>query len=200
MSKNDINIDRLIVRYLDEHPDISRTQLAAKMGYSDQYIYAVIKKKRGVTPDFLKKFQAISGYSFDTMIGVPQLPSPPLHKVPLFAGAIPAGFPKEVPASYVEEYVDCPEKHCDFAVRVKGDSMIGKGINDRDTVFCVRQTSADNGQIVVARVDRTEEYTIKTFKRLDSQIMLLPANEKYEPIILKKVDIVGVVIGVFHKI
>ena len=62
-----------------------------------------------------------------------------------------------------------------FALRVKGDSMIGAGILDGDLVIVRPQRNADDGQIVVARIE--DEATVKRLSRKNGQIWLLPENE-----------------------
>ena len=90
-----------------------------------------------------------------------------------------------------------------FALRVQGDSMIGKGIFDGDMVLVKSQPSADSGQIVVAMVDG--ETTVKTLRRLKNHIRLEPANDQIEPIVIHRQDfaptsILGVVTGVYRQL
>jgi repressor LexA len=90
-----------------------------------------------------------------------------------------------------------------FALRVRGDSMIGKGIFDGDLVLVKSQANADSGQIVVAMVDG--EATVKIFRRLESHIRLEPANEAMQPIVIHRQDfaptsILGVVTGVYRQL
>lgn len=79
-----------------------------------------------------------------------------------------------------------------FALRVKGDSMVNAGIFDGDAVVFVRQSTADNGDIVVALID--DEATVKRFFKEDSFIRLQPENPAYEPIISPDVKILGRVV------
>ena len=67
-----------------------------------------------------------------------------------------------------------------FALRVRGDSMINAGILDGDRVVVRPQQTADNGQIVVARIG--DEATVKRLLRKNGQIWLMPENPAYEPI------------------
>lgn len=83
------------------------------------------------------------------------------------------------------EYIDIPQDlikpQADyFALRVKGDSMIGDCIMDGDTVIIRRQHSAHNGQTVVALVG--EEATIKRYYKKRDKVELHPANPTYEVI------------------
>ena len=78
-----------------------------------------------------------------------------------------------------------------FALRVRGDSMIGAGILSGDQVVIRPQQTADDGQIVVARIG--DEATVKRLSRRDGQIWLLPENENYEPIDGSEAEIIGLV-------
>jgi len=70
----------------------------------------------------------------------------------------------------------------DYLLRVKGDSMIDDGIFDGDLIAVHRTNVAENGQIVVARIDG--EITVKRFKRGRDRITLLPRNPDYAPIVV----------------
>jgi len=70
----------------------------------------------------------------------------------------------------------------DYLLRVKGDSMIDDGIFDGDLIAVHRTNVAENGQIVVARIDG--EITVKRFKRSQDRITLLPRNPDYAPIVV----------------
>ena len=78
-----------------------------------------------------------------------------------------------------------------FALRVRGDSMINAGIFSGDVVVVRPQPTADDGQIVVARLE--DEATVKRLRRHDGQIWLMPENEAYAPIDGTYAQIVGVV-------
>ena len=89
-----------------------------------------------------------------------------------------------------------------FALRVRGESMIGKGILEGDTVLVRSQQSANSGDLVVAMVDG--EATVKTFRRNKDSIRFEPANPDFEPIVLGRQDfrqtsILGVVTGLVRQ-
>lgn len=87
-----------------------------------------------------------------------------------------------------------------FALRVRGDSMIEKGILDGDLVFVRRQPTANAGQLVVALIE--DEATVKTYRPARDHIALEPANRAFEPIIIprgKTAEIIGIVTGVFRR-
>src|SRR6266545_6415961 len=71
-----------------------------------------------------------------------------------------------------------------FALKVQGDSMIEDGILEGDLVIIRRQDTANNGDIVCALIGN--EATLKRFQRKGNQISLIPANPKYEPILVSK--------------
>ena len=84
-----------------------------------------------------------------------------------------------------------------FALRVRGDSMIGAGILEGDKVVVRPQSSADNGQIVVARID--DEATVKRLLCRNGQVWLMPENDNYAPIDGTHAQIIGIVRGVVRE-
>lgn len=84
-----------------------------------------------------------------------------------------------------------------FALRVKGDSMVGAGILDGDLVIIRPQQSADDGQIVVARIE--DEATVKRLSRKNGQIWLLPENDAYSPIDGTYAELIGLVKAVIRE-
>ncbi len=84
-----------------------------------------------------------------------------------------------------------------FALRVRGDSMINAGILSGDKVVVRPQQSADDGQIVVARIG--DEATVKRLRRRDGQIWLMPENEAYSPIDGSEAELIGIVKAVVRE-
>jgi repressor LexA len=88
-----------------------------------------------------------------------------------------------------------------FALRVKGDSMVGAGILDGDYVLSRRQHSAEPGEIMVFIVG--DEITVKRYDAKGDKVLLIPENEAYETRIIKKnsseLQIAGKVIGLIRK-
>ena len=84
-----------------------------------------------------------------------------------------------------------------FALRVRGESMMGAGILDGDRVGVRPQTYADDGQIVVARIE--DEATVKRLSRKNGQVWLLPENPAFDPIDGSQAEIVGVVKAVYRE-
>ncbi|MCR4786467.1 MAG: transcriptional repressor LexA [Lachnospiraceae bacterium] len=118
--------------------------------------------------------------------------------IPL-VGAVAAGQPI-LAQQNIENYFPvpvemAPNAQC-FALQVKGESMIGIGINDGDYVFVKETASANNGDLVVALVD--DSATVKTFYKENGYIRLQPENDTMEPIIVNDCKILGKVFGVFR--
>jgi len=86
-----------------------------------------------------------------------------------------------------------------FALRVAGDSMVDAGIHDGDLVVARQQSTARNGEIVVALVQG--ETTVKRIEKKAHHIRLLAENPKYPPIEIKSErDVIqGKVISVFRS-
>lgn len=84
-----------------------------------------------------------------------------------------------------------------FALRVRGDSMVNAGILSGDKVVVRPQETADDGQIVVARIE--DEATVKRLRRRNGQVWLMPENDAYEPIDGTYAQIIGVVRGVVRE-
>ncbi|HET6910242.1 MAG TPA: transcriptional repressor LexA [Mycobacteriales bacterium] len=85
-----------------------------------------------------------------------------------------------------------------FLLQVKGDSMIDAAIADGDWVVVRQQPAADNGDIVAAMLDG--EATVKTFRRRDGHVWLMPANAAYSPIDGDAATILGRVTAVLRRV
>ena len=84
-----------------------------------------------------------------------------------------------------------------FALRVRGDSMINAAILPGDLVIVRPQQTADDGQIVVARIG--DEATVKRLSRRNGQVWLMPENENYDPIDGSEAELIGLVRGVIRE-
>ena len=85
-----------------------------------------------------------------------------------------------------------------FLLRVVGDSMVDAAIADGDWVVVRQQPNADNGDIVAAMIDG--EATVKTYKRRDGHVWLMPHNEAYAPIPGDDAVVLGRVVTVLRKV
>lgn len=116
------------------------------------------------------------------------------------AGTIAAGRPIE--AVEDRESLDLEDifisSRPTYALRVKGDSMIGDNICDGDYVIIEQREDPREGQMVVALVDDGEA-TLKRFYRDPRGVRLVASNPAYEPIVAENVKIQGVVVGVIRR-
>jgi repressor LexA len=89
-------------------------------------------------------------------------------------------------------------------LQVRGDSMIDAAITDGDWVVIRRQEDAVNGDIVAATFEgqgrEEDEATVKTFKRVDGHVWLIPHNPHYTPILGDEAKIIGKVVSVLRRI
>ena len=115
------------------------------------------------------------------------------------AGRIAAGSP--LLAEEQRELVDFSslfDSDDHFCLTVTGESMIEAQIAEGDFVVVRRQSTARDGDIVVALVDG-EEATLKRYYRESNRVRLEPANSTMQPIYSNNVDILGIVVGVIRK-
>jgi repressor LexA len=88
-----------------------------------------------------------------------------------------------------------------FMLQVVGDSMINAAIADGDWVVVRQDSDAENGDIVAATIDGIEvEGTVKTLKRADGHVWLMPHNPAYTPILGDKATILGKVVAVLRRV
>ena len=92
-----------------------------------------------------------------------------------------------------------PTKKNQFALRVKGDSMIEAQIADGDLVICRKARQANKGDIVVALTDEGDA-TLKYWYPEANRIRLQPANSSMKPIYCRNVQVLGIVTGVVRRI
>ena len=86
-----------------------------------------------------------------------------------------------------------------YALRAKGNSMIGDGIFDGDIIIAKKQESAENGDTVVAILDDNQA-TLKKYYLENDKIKLQPANPEYKAIYRKEVEIRGVVVKIIRNL
>jgi repressor LexA len=127
---------------------------------------------------------------------------PPKRLIPIpVVGRVAAGGPL-LAEENIEDYFPLPSEFlrdgegC-FMLRVRGDSMVEAGILDGDYVIVRKQSTAQNGDIVVARLE--DEATVKRFYRENGVVRLQPANSRMAPIIAKDVVIEGKVVGLIRR-
>ncbi|NEA28548.1 transcriptional repressor LexA [Actinomadura bangladeshensis] len=137
--------------------------------------------------------------AFEAAGGQPASAQPAPAYVPL-VGRIAAGGPI-LAEEAVEDVFTLPKQlvgeGTHFLLKVTGDSMIEAAIADGDWVVVRQQPVAEQGDIVAAMIDG--EATVKTFKRRDGHIWLMPQNSAYEPIPGDEASILGRVVAVLRK-
>ena len=99
-------------------------------------------------------------------------------RIPI-VGIVTAGLPN-LAVENIDGYLPWEGEEDCFALRVRGESMIGAGIFDGDLVVIRPQNAASNGDIVLALLD--DEATIKRFYRNGGEVWLLPENDAFSPI------------------
>lgn len=158
------------------------------IGAAQKHIKALVKK------GYLKHTPLLSR-------GITVSSHRPWAQVPVL-GSVPAGNPAEA-IEGVEDYLylekDMVLSGTYFALKVKGDSMAGAGIYDGDTIVVRSQAAAEDGEIVVAKVNGGEG-TVKRLRKKSGDVWLQPENPKYEPIRGKEIEIAGKVVYLTRKV
>jgi len=128
------------------------------------------------------------------------IPSQEATYVPL-VGRIAAGIPI-MAEEQIEDVFPLPRQLVGegnlFLLKVAGDSMINAAIADGDWVVVRQQEEAENGEIVAAMVEG--EATVKTLKRSDGHVWLMPHNPAYTPILGDEATILGKVVAVLRRV
>lgn len=123
-------------------------------------------------------------------------------KIPLL-GEIAAGQPIYAD-EHIEEFLPVDDKlHADFALKIKGDSMINAQINDGDIVFIRQQSDVDDGQIAAVLIN--DSATLKRIYHMNGFLQLNAENPAYKPIICSPETcdtcrILGLAVAVLGKI
>ena len=114
-------------------------------------------------------------------------------------GTVAAGQPI-LAEQNIDSYFPIPSEYMpneqSFILTVKGESMVNAGILDGDSVLVMQQTTARNGDIVVALIE--DSATVKTYYKENGHYRLQPENDTMDPIIVDDCKILGKVFGVFR--
>ena len=114
-------------------------------------------------------------------------------------GTVAAGQPI-LAEQNIDSYFPIPSEYMpneqSFILKVKGESMVNAGILDGDSVLVMQQTTARNGDIVVALIE--DSATVKTYYKENGHYRLQPENDTMDPIIVDDCKILGKVFGVFR--
>ncbi len=171
-------------------------EICAALGFKStssahQYIWRLAEK--GYIDKGDLKTRAIKVVGTESTISVP------------IVGKVAAGEPI-LATENIEDYMTIGESffskdalHNDnFILKVQGESMIEAGINNGDYIIVSKQSTARNGEIVVAMIEG--EATVKTFYKEKDHIRLQPENSTMDPIIVRDCQILGKVVGLVRKI
>lgn len=124
---------------------------------------------------------------------------------PLMSAPVRAGFPS--PADdFVDQGIDWNQQlianpMATFYVRVAGDSMVGAGIREGDTLVVDRSAKPSDGHIIVARLEDT--FTVKRLRLVGRKVFLVPENEAFDVIEIgpeSDFEVWGVVTWVVHRV
>ena len=157
----------------------TRAEIAAALGFStassaEDHLQALARKGAiSIVPG------AARGIRLNDLAGVPVQGTLPL------VGRVAAGNPILASEHIEARYRVDPalfSAHADYLLRVRGDSMKGAGIHDGDLLAVRKSAEARNGQIVVARLG--DDVTVKRFRRRGRDIVLMPENADYAPIVV----------------
>lgn len=202
------------IRQVRQEQDVTQQELADYIGVSKQAVYKyennivtniptdkvdAIAKRLKVSPAYLMGWEEKPQPApRPTPKGFE--PMPKMKKIPL-VGSIACGTPI-LAQQNIDGHVDAPEDiRCDFALRCKGDSMIGAGIHDGDAVYIHIQPEVENGEIAAVRIG--EEATLKRVYYDGTTLTLMPYNNAYAPMVytgpqLEDVHIEGKAVGYTH--
>jgi repressor LexA len=136
-------------------------------------------------------------------IRLPDEPETNVSGLPV-VGRVAAGYPI-LASEHIEEHLQLDpaafHPRADYLLRVKGASMRDAGILNDDLLAVHAVSTAENGQIVVARLE--DEVTVKRFQRRGQRVSLLPENEAFTPIEVdlatQSLVIEGLVVGVLRS-
>ena len=199
------------IRQVRQEQDVTQQELADYIGVSKQAVYKyennivtniptdkvdAIAKRLKVSPAYLMGWEE-KPQPAPRPIPKGFEPMPKMKKIPL-VGSIACGTPI-LAQQNIDGHVDAPEDiRCDFALRCKGDSMIGAGIHDGDAVYIHIQPEVENGEIAAVRIG--EEATLKRVYYDGTTLTLMPYNNAYAPMVytgpqLEELHIEGRAVG-----
>ena len=183
-------------------------ELASELNLSRSTVYEHIAelRKKGLLSDSSNKARSLKVSSEAQELlssladGADRNDTTESAAIPL-AGTVAAGVPIEAVENSESLSLDsCFGRRDDtFALEVRGDSMIGADIHEGDYVICRRQSTAHDGQLVIAIMDE-ENATLKRFYKEETRARLQPANDDYEPIYSDNCRIEAVVVGLVRRL
>lgn len=212
MNSNDEIIDILIQACFEN--DISQNELARRVGMAKSAISRYFNRTREFPLNRADQFAKALGLETEYLLGVslpkedtienrpfPEnlRPITKVNRIPI-VGSIAAGKPILATENIESHLLLGQEYKADFALKIKGDSMIDVGINDGDLALIIKDRPVSNGEIYAVLVDG--EATLKKVYKNDDYLTLQPCNSRYEPIVVRESDnpyIVGKLSGIVRK-
>ena len=195
------------IKHLRESLGLSQEALAEKVGYKDRSSIAKIESGLvDLSQSKIALFASALNVTPAQLMGLDDpplpdniIPMPNVRKIPLL-GTIACGEPI-LAAENVDEEIDIPEHiKADFALRCKGDSMIGADIRDGDIVYIRQQDEVQDGQIAAVLIE--DEATLKRFyyNRQAGVVSLLAENPSIAPMVyqgesLNHIKVLGLAVG-----
>lgn len=178
--------------------NLTQEELAEKVGLKKAAIY---KYENGINDNPSR--QLISGLARALNTSPAYLvgwtdENPVTNRTVPLIGQIACGIPI-LANENIEDYFSIDNRvKADFCLRAKGDSMIDEGIYPGDIVFIRKQDTLENGEIGAVIIEN--EATLKRFYKTDSQVILQPANNEYQPIVLDhgNVHIAGKLVAILN--
>ncbi len=179
--------------------NLTQEELGEKVGVKKA---AVQKWESGITKNLkrstIQKLSEIFDVSPTYVMGMSNVKNPSTSKRIPVLGTIAAGLPVMAEEN-IEDYFNIDSKiKADFALKVKGDSMLGAGILPGDIVFIRQQCTLENGEI--GAILMGDSATLKKFYKDENTIILQAENDTFKPIVLTSgsVKILGKLIAVLN--
>lgn len=191
-----------MIKKLRKAAGYTQVQLAAAAGLSQQYLSDIETGRHRPSLRALASIAAALNTPAAALLpATPPAPTEPSGTIPLL-GRVPGGSPLESEET-VLAWVVLPPRLAGpntYCLEVVGDSMRDMGIADGDYLIVRAQNTADDGQVVVARVNG--EVTCKRLRRAGGRVRLEPANPAYRALEARPEDvtIVGVVTGIIKRL
>lgn len=182
MNKRDLGI---MIRTMRKSRDMTQSYLGKLLNVAPSTVGMWEAGKNEPDLETIEALADVFNVPISALTGpAPSLPADILpiqtRRIPLL-GDIACGTPTE-PCEEFEAYVTAgTDVRADFALRAHGDSMTGARIYDGDIVFIRRQPTVDDGQIAAVLIDG--ETTLKRIRHVSGQLLLLPENPAFSPII-----------------
>lgn len=203
------------IKYYRNKKSWTQSQLADKLGVSEQAVYNWERGIRIPRMGYIEKMANLFNVDSSDILKITKVSQPSnirsidelgMHpiKIPVI-GTIACGTPilaEQNIEGYTTELFDEKPEGTLFALKCQGDSMEPK-IPNGATVIVREQPTVEDDEIAAVLVDDNEEATLKRIKHIGNQVMLMPENLRYDPIILNKENpgrILGKVIKVSYDL